>query len=155
MDVERKPDAAVLHVFVHLFVLCPKACVLQVCAQRLQIMTCCKRMCWRSFGTITMRLKLQKQADFLNVGLAHHLDSDSFNVVPCGHVKWSVGTMIFLVFKDFIQLMEYQKSPCYSMLRTQKNQHNLRLWGAAASRTATAVKMTLFPSSSPIESKSQ
>ena len=49
MDVERKPDAAVLHVFVHLFVLCPKACVLQVCAQRLQIMTCCKRMCWRSF----------------------------------------------------------------------------------------------------------
>ena len=31
-----------------------------------------------------MRLKLQKQADFLNVGLTHHLDSDSFNVVSSG-----------------------------------------------------------------------
>ena len=30
-----------------------------------------------------MRLQLQKQADSLNVGLAHQLDGDSFNVVPC------------------------------------------------------------------------
>ena len=47
-----------------------------------------------------MRLKLQKQADFLNVGLAHHLDSDSFNVVPCGG-KWSVGDNDFLSLQGF------------------------------------------------------
>lgn len=49
----------------------------------------------------------------------------------------------------------YQESLGYSMVQTQKNQRNLRLGGAAAWRTPTAVKMTLFPFSSSIESKSQ
>ena len=82
MDAEKNPmQRSILHVFAHFFVLCPKTCVLQACAQPLHIMTCCKGMCWQSFRAVTMALKLQNQADFLNIGPAHNLNNDS--VIQC------------------------------------------------------------------------